>query len=124
MSRVVIDADAFMDWFAPGEGRRVRDEYEGGLMTIAVPAEFATLVMEAAARRGWGEERLRKLGPLVGRLGFELRQPPSDAVGHWLSRGLTSGQAVTAALAASIDAPLVSADSELRRVAAGLLRRD
>ncbi len=124
MRRIVLDADAFLGWFTPTGDRRMRDEYEAGELVIAVASGFGVQVLEGAARHGWDADRLQRLTPLLGRLGFEQREPASDELARWLSRGLGAASAATAAVAAGLGAPLVSGDPELRRVAEALLQRD
>lgn len=124
MKRVVLDASAFLAWFGQDADHRLRDEYEAGTLTVLVPTGFHVSVLEAAARRGWAPDRLRALAPLIARAGLEEHDPRTDELARWLARGLSAPQAASAAVAEGLDAPLVSADPELRRAAATLLLPD
>ena len=123
MRRVVIDASAFLGWFtSDGPGRRLRDEYEHGLVAVVAPRTFALGVLEAAAALpGWGPGDLQRLAGEIDRLGLELRDPPSDELAAWLGKGLGGMQASQAALASALDLPLVTDDPDLRRVAASII---
>ena len=79
MRRVVIDASAFLGWFtSDGPGRRLRDEYERGLVTVIAPRNFALGVLEAAAAE---VERLAA-APTVEGVRIDLRRiaghPPME----------------------------------------------
>jgi len=124
MRRVVLDASALLTWFGPDASRgRLRSEYEHGLLGVVAPRQLTTHLLTAlAAARGWPADRLVRVAAEVERLGFEFREPPMDELAEWVARGLTAGQAGYAALASSLDLPLITADPELLRMAGTVAR--
>ena len=123
MRRVVIDPEAFLDWFSPG-GRGLRAEYEEGALAVHVPRIFATHVLEVAAReRKRSPERLVRLADEVERVGFVVSDVQADLLAAWLARGLTALQAPYAALAQSLGIPLVAGNADLRRHAGPAIQR-
>jgi predicted nucleic acid-binding protein len=123
MRRVVLDPSAFLDWFEP-PGRALRDEFEAGQLQPYVPTVFSLHVLHAAARRhGLDASRLARLADELGRLRFERRDPPSPELAAWLTRGLDADEAPYAALAASLDVPLVTTDADLLRRASTVAQR-
>lgn len=115
MRRVVLDATALLTWFsADGPHGSLRSEYEAGLLGVVAPRQLTTHVISALAVSGpWPADRLVRVAAEVERLGFELREPPIDEVAAWVARGLTADHAGYAALASSLDLPLITADPEL-----------
>jgi len=120
--RIVVDAPAFLGWFAPnGPGRRLRAEYEGGGLTVRVPSVFPLHVLELAHARGVSPERLERLAHELRRIGFETHDPPAAELARWLAKGADSRRAPYAALAADAHLRLVSGDAELLRIAAAVV---
>ena len=124
MRRVVVDAGAVLAWFDPESPHRaLRSEYEAGALSVIAPSDLVASAMGQLARRtGWPEERLARIGGEISRLGFQLQAPPLQDLAHWLGKGLGPSSAACAALADRLDAPLVTDDPDLRRVAPGLLQ--
>jgi predicted nucleic acid-binding protein len=125
MRRVVLDAGVVLAWFDPqSRHRALRAEYEAGTLSVIAPADLVASAMDQVARRTeWPEERLARIGGEISRLGFQLQAPPLQDLAHWLEKGLNPSSAACAALAARLEAPLVTDDPDLRRAAAGLLQR-
>ena len=112
MRRVVLDASALLSWFGPSpSGRALRAEYEQGLLSVVAPPQLTADMLSSLA--GSPKERLLRVAAELDRLGFELREPPIDELASWLAQGLTARQAGYAALASSLDLPLVTGDPEL-----------
>jgi predicted nucleic acid-binding protein len=118
--RVVLDAEAFLDWFAGSDD--LRAEYEAGSLAVVVPPQFSVMVLEAvAARQGASPVRLARLADLVERVGFVPQDPPVELVAARLAAGWKLAHAQYAALSDALGIPLVAADEELRRRASALL---
>ena len=124
MRHAVLDPEAFLEWFAAG-GRAMRAEYEEGGLTVHVPRIFPTHLLEAVTRdRTRPPERLVRLAGEIERIGFVLADAPTELVAAWLGRGLTALQAPYAALAESLEIPLVAGSPDLRRRAAPVTKRN
>jgi predicted nucleic acid-binding protein len=124
MRRVVLDASALLTWFAdrPADAN-LRAEYEQGLLSVVAPRRLTADVLAVIARTSeWPADRLTRVAAELDRLGLELRDPPIDELAIWLAQGLTTGQATYAALASSLNLPLVTDDHELRRLARSVAR--
>lgn len=115
MKRIVLDAPAFLAWFAAdGSGRRLRAEYEAGLVRVIVPTGFTLDVVEAArAAHRLDATSLTRLAEELDRLAFERRDPLPVELARWIERGLDAPRASYAALATAFELPLASADSEI-----------
>ncbi len=115
MKRVVLDASGLLSWFGPGGGRnRLRTEYEQGLLTVVAHRQLTESVLAALAASGtWERDRLIRVASELDRLDFELQEPPIAEVAAWIARGLTTDQARAAALASSMDLPLVTTDPDV-----------
>lgn len=121
MRRVVLDASALLSWFSrEPSGRALRAEYEQGLLGVVAPHQLTADVLSSLA--GSPKERLLRVAAELDRLGFELREPPIDELASWLAQGLSAGQAGYAALASSLDLPLITADADLLRSARTVAR--
>ena len=119
----MLDPEAFLGWFSTG-GRGLRAEYEDGAVTVHVPGIFSTHLLEAVAReRKRPPERLVRLGGEIERVGFRVGDAPAELLAAWLARGLTALQAPYAALAESLEVPLVAGNPDLRRRAATVILR-
>lgn len=125
MRRVVIDAPTLLSWFdAGGEGRELRMEYEAGTLVVVAPRTIVADALALLARRPhWSVERLHRAALELGRLGFELRDPPSSELARYLAAGLPADRAAYAALAAGLDLRLATSDPALAEAAAPLLLR-
>lgn len=120
MRRLVVGAEVIASWFATGE-RTFLDEYRAGLLHIyAPPTARQELINRLVARNLRNAEGIISA---VDRIGLELIEPPAEGVGRWMRRGLRVDAASYAALAESLEAPLVTRDPELRAAAAPLLLR-
>jgi len=115
MRRIVLDASALLTWFATdNSGKELRAEYEEGLLGVVAPhALIAHVLAELATTRSWPADRLVRVGAELDRLGFEFREPPLDELAAWLARGIDPKHASYAALASTLDLPLMTADPEL-----------
>ena len=125
MRRIVIDPAALLTWFGgDGPHRSLRQEYEGGALTVLAPRHLVADVLgELAARDEPAPDRLARIAGELQRLGIQLQDPPVAELAVWLAQGLHPRRAAYAALAASLDVPLEAADADLRRVASDLLLR-
>ena len=125
MRRIVIDPAALLAWFSgDGPHRSLRDEYEGGTLTVLAPRHLvADVLCELTAREAPAPDRLARIAGELQRLGIQLQDPPVAELAGWLAQGLEPRMAAYAALAASLDVPLAAADADLRRVASDLLLR-
>jgi hypothetical protein len=120
---VVLDPEAFLGWFST-RGHGMRGEYEEGALTVHVPGIFPTHLLESVAReRKRPPERLVRLGSEIERIGFRVRDAPAELLAAWLARGLTALEAPYAALAESLEVPLVAGNPDLRRRAATVILR-
>jgi predicted nucleic acid-binding protein len=117
MRRIVIDATALLTLFAPNDsGKELRAEYEQGLLEVVAPHGLINDVLaELATERDWSADALVRVASELDRLGFELREAPIGELASWLARGLLPKHAPYAALASSLDLPLMTADPELLR---------
>lgn len=124
MRRAVLDPSALLTWFdASDASRPTRLEYEEGLLGVVAPREVTTHVLGALTASGaWQPDQLVRIAAELDRLGFELRDPPVDELARWLVRGLNADQAPYAALASSLDLPLMTVDPEVLRRAATIAR--
>ena len=124
MRRSVLDPSALLTWFDGGDAPGpTRLEYEQGLLGVVAPHELATHVLGALTTSGdWHADQLARIAAELNRLGFEFRDPPVDEIARWLARGLSTDQAPYAALASSLDLPLITADPEVLRRAATVAR--
>jgi predicted nucleic acid-binding protein len=124
VKRLVIDAGALVGWFdGTDEHRALRAEYEAGTLTVIAPRGVVADVLGVLATRGVTQESLARIGAELLRIGLQLQDPPMEALAVWLSRGLAPNRAAYAALAGSLEIPLVTDDPDLRRVAAPILLR-
>ncbi len=114
MKRVVVDAGVVASWFRPdGAGRRLREEYEAGALTVVGPPQLPDDVLEHL--RPLAEDRLARIGTELRRLGFDLQRPPVAELARWIAHGLPSHRAAYAALASHLDLPLATEDADLLR---------
>ena len=115
-------------WFAgeqrgSGEARELRDGYEAGRLSVAVPALLFLELLNVAGRRwGWEEEALLELADSLDDLLFEVAQPELQSVASWVARGLTAYDAVYVALAEERGQPLVTDDQTIVAIAGELAR--
>jgi predicted nucleic acid-binding protein len=122
MRRVVLDAGVIPGWFDPDSPHRaLRSEYETGMLTILAPRHLIGDVLAVIADRV-PAERLPGIGAELGRLGFQMQDPPLTTLAAWIARGLPADRAAYAALAADLELPLVTDDDELRRLTATVPR--
>ena len=126
MRRVVVDASIVLGWFTTtsGPARALRTEYERGMLSVVAPLSLPLDLLEAAARiTAWPAKRLDAIAIELRRLRLELRDPPTPDLTTWLARGLGGTHASYAALASSLDVPLVTLDEELLVAAAVVAQR-
>ncbi len=124
MRRIVLDASALLTWFASdNSGKELRAEYEEGLLGVVSPhGLIADVLAELAIARSWPADRLVRVAAELDRLGFEFREPQLEELAAWLGRGLAPKHASYAALASTLDLPLITADPELLRRAPSVAR--
>ena len=124
MKRIVLDAPALITWFvSDNSGKELRAEYEQGLLEVVAPHGLINDVLaELATERDWSADALVRVASELDRLGFELREAPIGELASWLARGLLPKHAPYAALASSLDLPLMTADPELLRRAPSIAR--
>ena len=123
MRRVVLDAGVVLDWFdATSPHRSLRVEYEAGTLAAIAPTGLIAEALGMLAEQGVPPESLARIGTELHRIGLQLQDPPMEALAGWLARGLPPGRAAYAALAESLEVPLVTDDPELRRAASGIAR--
>lgn len=121
MRRVVVDAGVLLGWFdAASPHRALRTEYEAGTLAAIAPRGLVAEALGILAERGVPPASLARIGSDLHRIGLQLQDPPMEALATWLAKGLAPGRAAYAALAASLDVPLVTDDPDLRRVAGGI----
>jgi predicted nucleic acid-binding protein len=133
LTEVVLDTSVVLKWFAveqrgSGEAHELRDEYEAGRLSVAVPALLFLELLNVAGRRWrWDEEALQELADSLDDLLFEVAQAELQSVASWVARGLTAYDAAYVALAEERGSPLVSDDQIIldtaREVARPLVRR-
>jgi hypothetical protein len=114
VKRVVLHPSAFADWFE-GDGTLLRTEFEHGRLDVVVPSSFVADAMGEFAARSWSEDRLRRAGDEIRRIGFRVIDAPPSELAGWLTRGMPASVACYAALASWLDAPIAVSDPELRR---------
>jgi len=124
MRRIVLDASALLTWFASdNSGKELRAEYEEGLLGVVAPhGLIADVLAELAIARSWPADRLVRVAAELDRLGIEFREPQLEELAAWLGRGLDPKHASYAALASTLDRPLITADPELLRRAPSVAR--
>ena len=124
MRRVVIDAATFVAWFSgEGEAASLRREYEAGQLGVMIPSSFVPDVLGAVAGLGWPRDRIGRLGDLLDKIGFDVRDPSREGLARWLGGGITPAQAAYAALAEETERPLVAGNPQLARRARALTQR-
>lgn len=129
MRTLVLDASVVVKWFRGdephvAEARDLLAEYRSGALVVVAP-RLLPLELLSAAGRGWGwpAAELTRLAAALERLGLDYREPPLSEVADWVGRGLTSSDAVYAAVASSADLRLVTDDDRLLTAAAPVAQR-
>lgn len=123
MRRIVVDTATVLSWFdADGPGAEMRRDYEAGAFLALAPRRLPTDLLAAlAVRSTWPSDRLARVAVELPNLGIQLHDPPLPLVASWLARGLDAETAPYAALAESLDVPLVASDPRLTRTAVTLI---
>ena len=117
MRDVVLDASVVLKWFRGAnerhvdEARALRAAYEAGELVVWAPPLLHLELLNVAGRR-WqlDEDRLVTLAGALDDLGFELLEPPLEAVARWIARGLTAYDAAYVAVAEAASVRLVTDD--------------
>lgn len=128
MNEVVLDASVVLKWFAQeqkgsGAARELRNEYEAGRLSVAVPALSFLEILNVAGRRWrWDGATLLELADALDDLLFEVAEPELQPVASWVARGLTAYDAVYVALAEERGQPLVTDDRTILAIAGELAR--
>ena len=128
MNEVVFDTSVVFKWFAQEQrgseaARELRDEYEAGRLSVAVPALLFLEILNVAGRRWkWGEAALLELADSLDDLLFEVAEPGLQPVASWVARGLTAHDAVYVALAEERGQRLVTDDQTIVAIAGELAR--
>lgn len=110
MRRLVVDAKVIASWFSH-PNPRLRDEYEAGALIIFAPPSARLELIDLLAALASGD--IDELISAIDHLRFELVEPPTNALGRWIRRGLRAAAASYAALAEVLEVPLVTVDPEL-----------
>lgn len=129
MSEVVLDASVVLKWFRGAgerhvdEARAIRASYEDGDLVVWAPPLLQFEILNVAGRR-WelGEDALVKLAAALDDVGFELLEPPLEAVARWIARGLTAYDAAYLAVAEAASVELVTDDERVLSLAPGVAR--
>ena len=126
MNEVVLDASVVLKWLRAGEpgtaqALELRDAYEAGRLSVAVPSLLFLEIMNAAGR-SWRlpEEELLELASACRELEFDVLEPDILAVADWVSSGLTAYDAAYVALAETLGRRVVTADEQILRTATEL----
>jgi hypothetical protein len=115
MRVLVADPATLADWFT-ADAAPLRAEYEAGSLRLVEPRSVAAdLVAELADRTGASSEVLSAIAEEVDRLGFDLRDPATRDIAHWVTHGVDLRRAAYAAVATADDLPLVTSEDDLRR---------
>jgi predicted nucleic acid-binding protein len=115
---LVIDAPVIATWFAAGE-RPLRDEYEAGALVVCMPPHARLELIDLLAVRAVAD--IDGLISAIDRLRFEFFEVPAAMLGSWIRHGLSAGAASYAALAESLEVPLVTLDPNLHAAAGPLI---
>ena len=98
-------------------------EHRAGRLDVAVPRLLFLEILNVAARRWhWPEKELVELADALQSLGFEVAEPPLDAVAAWAARGLSAYDACYVALAETRGVALVTTDAEIAAAAPSIAR--
>jgi predicted nucleic acid-binding protein len=128
LTEVVLDASVVLKWFSPeqrgsAEARKLRSEYEAGRLYVSVPALLSLELVNVAGRRWrWDEAALVELAEAFVDLLFEVGEPELRSVASWVSRGLTTYDAVYVALAEERGLALVTDDEAIVALAGEVAR--
>ncbi|HEX5478335.1 MAG TPA: type II toxin-antitoxin system VapC family toxin [Dehalococcoidia bacterium] len=100
------------------EARALRSSYYAGELAIVAPPLLPIEMLNVAARR-WrlAEAALAEFADALDEIGFQSVQPTLTRVAYWTSRGLTAYDASYVALAEESEAPLITDDDLIVRVA-------
>jgi predicted nucleic acid-binding protein len=128
LTDVVLDTSVVLKWFAveqrgSEEARELRNEYEAGRLSVAVPALLFLELLNVAGRRWrWDEEALLEFADALDDLLFEVAEPELQSIASWVARGLTAYDAVYVALAEERGQPLVTDDETIVAIAGEFTR--
>jgi predicted nucleic acid-binding protein len=126
LREVVLDASVVLKWFAAEqrgsfEARQLRDDYEGGRLSVVVPSLLFLELLNVVGRRwGWEVEAVAELAEALGDLSFEVSEPELASVASWISLGLTAYDAAYVALAEGRNLALVTDDDAIIELAPGI----
>jgi predicted nucleic acid-binding protein len=126
LTEVVLDASVVLKWFSPeqrgsAEARKLRSEYEAGRLYVSVPALLSLELVNVAGRRWrWDEAALVELAEAF--VDLLLGEPELRSVASWVSRGLTTYDAVYVALAEERGLALVTDDEAIVALAGEVAR--
>lgn len=119
MTEVVLDASVVLKWFAAEqrgsvEARELRNQYQAGRLSVAVPLLLFLELLNVAGRRwSWDEDALLELAEALDDLLFEVGEPELRSVASWVARGLTAYDAGYVALAEQRGIALVTDDQTI-----------
>lgn len=127
MRDLVLDASVVAEWYHPNGERhveaaeRLRVEYEGGDLHVAVPPLLLVELVNLAGRRWrFAESDLLDLSHALQDLRFTVQQPDLVAVARWTARGLTAYDACYVALAEERRTTVITADRQMLSVGGAL----
>jgi predicted nucleic acid-binding protein len=130
VKRLVLDTSVVLKWFTvDGErnveaARALRAEFQAGTLVVIAPRLLLDEILAAvASTTRWPAEKLVRLATELERVGFEVRDPPASAVAEWVAAGLSPSEAAFAAVASTLDVPLVTDDERLARSASSVATR-
>jgi predicted nucleic acid-binding protein len=120
MSEVVLDASVVLKWFRSdgerhvAEARALRSSYEAGELVVWAPPLLPLEILNVAGSR-WQleEDALVALAGALDDVGFELVEPPLEAIARWIARGLTAYDAAYVAVAEAAAVKLVTDDDHV-----------
>jgi len=129
LTEAVLDASVVLKWFGPEqrgsrEAHAIREDYEAGRLTVAVPALLFLELLNIAGRRwAWEDEALLELATALDDLLFDVAEPELQSIASWVARGLTAYDAAYVALAEERGQPLVTDDQTIVAIAGDIAQQ-
>ena len=127
MREAVLDASVVLKWFTrmdePGAAaaRRLRAEFEEGLLGVVVPPLPHLEILNVAGRRwAWSADSLLELAGSLQALPLDLVEPDLSLVARWVGAGLNAYDAAYLAVADAARLPLITEDASILSAASGI----